>query len=110
MARKPTRDVIGEFIAAMPSSMKRPSLLDFVKIATPRFERPSHLAAVATLIERARTEPIRAVISAPPRHGKSELFHHAIPWQLHAQPGTRMGYATYGQRFSERRSARNPGR
>jgi predicted phage terminase large subunit-like protein len=81
-------------------------LLDFVPAATPRFQRPQHLAPVAALLERTRVEPVRAVVSAPPRMGKTEILQHGVAWRLLDNPGLRVGYATYGQRFSEKRSAK----
>jgi predicted phage terminase large subunit-like protein len=84
-------------------------LLDFVPAATSRFERPIHLRPVAHLLERSRLESLRVVVSAPPRHGKTELLTHAVPWRLLEDPALRIGYATYGQRFSEKRSARMRG-
>lgn len=81
-------------------------LLDFVPAVTARFQRPRHLAPVAALLERARTEAVRAVVSGPPRHGKTEILQHAVPWRLLEDPSLRIGYASYAQRFAEKRSAR----
>src|SRR5688572_14314001 len=90
-----------------PMSKRRlATLLDFVPLVTRRFDRPSHLAEVAAIFERTRFEPVRAVVDAPPRHGKTVFIEHAIPWRLLPEPELRIGYATYGQRFSEKRSAR----
>ncbi len=80
-------------------------LLDFVHAATPKFRRPAHLALVADLLERAKREPVRAVVSAPPRMGKTELLQHGVAWRFVEEPALRVGYVTYGQRFSEKRSA-----
>lgn len=79
-------------------------LLDFVSAATPRFARPNHLAPVAALIERSAREPVRAVISLPPRHGKTELVKHAIAWRLLPDPALRVIFASYAQRFAEKKS------
>jgi predicted phage terminase large subunit-like protein len=60
---------------------------------------------VARLLERARRgEIVRALVFAPPRHGKSELFLHAIPWWLAEHPEHTVGYITYGAQFSEAQS------
>jgi predicted phage terminase large subunit-like protein len=85
---------------------KLTGLLDFVPRVTRRFDRPTHLAPVAAILERARLESLRVVISAPPRHGKTELLQHEVPRRLLEDPSLRIGYATYGQRFSAKRSAR----
>ena len=79
-------------------------LLDFVPAASPRFARPNHLAPVAALIERSAREPVRAVISLPPRHGKTELVKHAIAWRLLPDPALRVIFASYAQRFAEKKS------
>ena len=79
-------------------------LLDFIPAATTKFARPAHLASVAAMLERASREPVRGVVSLPPRHGKTELMKHAVAHRLLSRPDTRVIYATYGQRFSEKRS------
>ena len=79
-------------------------LLDFVAAATPRFSKPLHLAPVAALFERAAREPVRAVISLPPRHGKTELVKHAVVRWLLADPSEQIIYASYAQKFAEKRS------
>jgi predicted phage terminase large subunit-like protein len=81
---------------------EREPLFDFVVRTSPKFTRPRHLAPVARLLERARAgEQIRALVFAPPRHGKSECFLHAIPWWLEARPADTVAYITYGAQFSE---------
>lgn len=80
-------------------------LLDFVAATTPRFVPPRHLAPVAALLERARRGVrVRALISAPPRHGKTELLLHTIPWWLRARPHDTVGYISYGAQFAHGKS------
>src|SRR5688572_29858062 len=79
-------------------------LLDFVSAASPRFTRPNHLAPVAELLERSTREPVRAVISVPPRHGKTELVKHFVAWRLLQDPTLRFTYASYAGRFADKRS------
>jgi predicted phage terminase large subunit-like protein len=83
---------------------KAVSLLDFIPRVSPRFTRPDHLAPVAALFERAMCEPVHAVISVPPRMGKTELMKHNIAWRLLQAPATRVMYASYGARLSEKKS------
>ncbi len=52
---------------------QRESLLDFVPRVSPRFKRPEHLARLVSLLERAHKEPLRVLVSVPPRHGKTEV-------------------------------------
>lgn len=80
-------------------------LLDFVPRVTPRWQRPKHLARVAELFERARRgERVRALVSAPPRHGKTELVLHAIPWYLAARQADTVAYIAYGAQFAQGKS------
>lgn len=81
------------------------SLLDYVPRITPRWQRPDHLAPVAALLDRARRgERVRALVSAPPRHGKTELLLHAIPWYLDARPLEGVAYLSYGAQFAQSKS------
>jgi predicted phage terminase large subunit-like protein len=92
------------------------SLLDYIPRITPKWQRPVHLAPVARLFERSRRgERVRALVSAPPRNGKTELVLHAIPYYLEARPDRTVGYVSYGAQFAEGKSrlardyARNAG-
>lgn len=84
-------------------------LVPFVPTVSPRFAPPRHLQAFAEIIERATREPVRACISVPPRHGKTELVLHAIPWILKRHPDFPIGYVSYAADFatSKSRSARD---
>lgn len=89
----------------MRDSMRRPAapsrtdadlgLLDFVPRTTPRWARPEHLAPIAELVERAMREEVRALVSVPPQHGKTELLLHAIAWVLRKHPDRTCAYASY---------------
>ena len=72
------------------------SLLDFIPHLTPRWVRPEHLAPVAALFERAaRGEEVRACVSVPPQHGKTELIVHGLVWLLLQHADWPVGYASY---------------
>lgn len=80
-------------------------LLDFIPRVNPRYWRPGHLAKMAALLERARRgERVRALVSAPPRHGKSELLLHAPAWWLAARPRDTVAYIAYAAQFAEGQS------
>lgn len=80
-------------------------LLDFVPRISPRFTSPAHLAPVAALLERAMLgEPVRALVSVPPRHGKSELLLHAIAWWLARRPADTLGYVSYAADIARSKS------
>ena len=85
-------------------------LLDFIPRVSPQFSRPVHLAPLVRLFERAVAgEPVRAVVSAPPQHGKTEAMLHGIAWALTRDPSLPMAYATYGASLSESKSKRARG-
>lgn len=79
-------------IAASPDS----GLAEFIPAITPGYTRPDHLGPLIALLERARHEPVRAVIHAPPRHGKTDTVLHAIAWYLRKDTDLAIAYATYG--------------
>lgn len=88
---------------------QREALLDYVPRVSPRYQRPEHLAQLADLLERAHREPLRVLVSVPPRHGKTELLLHSIGWMLRDDPSTQIGYASYNADLarSKSRSARD---
>ena len=47
---------------------------------------------------------MRALVSTPPQHGKSQTCLHALPWLLERNPRKRHAYATYAQQFSRDQS------
>jgi len=87
-------------VAASPSD----GLAEFVPAITPGYSRPDHLAPLVELLERARREPVRAVVHAPPRHGKTDTVLHAIAWYLRKDPDLAIAYATYGIELANSKS------
>jgi predicted phage terminase large subunit-like protein len=65
---------------------------------------PRHLAPLVSLLERARLGPVRAVVSAPPQHGKSETIKHALAWHLAQDPTKTHAYVTYAGNFAQDQS------
>jgi hypothetical protein len=80
------------------------SLLDFVPKVTPTFMRPTHLAAFADLIERCEREPIRACVSVPPRHSKTEKVLHGIARYLKRHPDRTVAYVSYAADIARSKS------
>ena len=96
--------------AAGDGRTRRESLLDFVPRVSPSFTRPSHLERLASVLERAASgEVVRALVSVPPRHGKTELLLHAIPWALGRRPDLLIAYVSYEAKlaYSKSRQARD---
>jgi len=75
-----------------PSSI---GLLDFIPSLTKHYQRPSHLAPIASLLEATEVGPVRAAVSAPPRHSKTEMLLHFIAWLLARNPMLTVGYASH---------------
>lgn len=68
-------------------------------------ETPPHIVAIAKLIERiGARQRVRAVVSMPPRHGKTMTFQRAFAWLLKHDPTATMGYITYGDRLARNKS------
>ena len=58
-----------------------------------------------SIFERiAAGERVRACISIPPQHGKTETILHALAWMLSRRPEWRFTYATYQQDQSDDKS------
>jgi predicted phage terminase large subunit-like protein len=76
------------------------SLLDFIPYTTPQYVAPTHLARYVEALERSTREPVRVVISTPPRHTKSVTTMHFMVQALLRNPKLKIGYATYAQDLS----------
>ena len=85
--------------------MRSESLADFVPRVSPQFVAPLHLAPALDVFERiARGERVRACISIPPQHGKTEAVLHALAWLLRRRPDWTFAFATYQQEQSDDKS------
>src|SRR5512145_1213989 len=84
---------------SQPSS----DLLEHYCRLNPGFERPTWLRPIADLFARAeRGEPVRAVISAPPQHGKTEICKAGITRFLSRLPRKRNHYISYAATRAQR--------
>lgn len=79
-------------------------LFAFIPAVTPGYAAPRHLHPYVETLARTWTHPVRAVLSTPPRHAKSETTLHAIVQTLRRDPRKRIGYATYAAEFSAQQS------
>jgi phage terminase large subunit-like protein len=80
-------------------------LMDFVPWVSPRWDAPRHLEPLVELFERiARGERVRALVSLPPQHGKTETTLHGLIWILLRKPETLAAFATYNQHYAYGRS------
>lgn len=81
-------------------------LVEWVPRLVPGYEAPTHLAALGDLLERAPHGGIRAVVTCPPRWGKTELALASIPYHLSINPRLAFFYLSYGGRLSTSKSKR----
>jgi predicted phage terminase large subunit-like protein len=80
-------------------------LLDFIPALNPRYERPEHLEAAANLFRRIDAgEVVRALVSYPPQHGKSDLFVNGVARLLRRKPWLRNAYVCYGDTLVRKKS------
>lgn len=91
----------------MESAIGADSLLDFIPRVTKQWVAPRHLKPIAELFTRAEYGPVRACVSVPPRHGKTELLIHAIPWWLHRHPEQTCVYVSYSGDLANDKSKRS---
>lgn len=85
-------------------------LQGFIPAVTPRWQSPRHLRRLTDLFERiAQGERVRALVSVPPQHGKTETLLHATAWLLRRKPWLRNAYASYAASlaFTKSRLARD---
>lgn len=81
-------------------------LIDFIPRISPKYSRPTHLARLLSVLERAETEPVRAIVNLPPRHSKTETLLHAIARRLKRRPWDNIGYVTYVDQIATEKSVR----
>lgn len=76
----------------------RRSLLEFTRFTHPCWQDGPHHARICDALERLfRREIKKLMISAPPRHGKTELATRRFPaWILGQRPQSQIMCVTYG--------------
>lgn len=81
------------------------TLRDFMRKVSPQYQYPTHLGPYLDILERvAKGERLRFVISAPPRHTKTETTLHALTWLMRLHPWMKIAYITYGADLSHSKS------
>lgn len=83
------------------------SVAQTYELLYPDYLDAPHLAPLRELFERAkRGERLRVCVSYPPRAGKTETVIAGMVDRLLWNVESRIAYVTYGQKFSEKKSAR----
>lgn len=85
-----------------PTRPGRGTLADFLEAHGHELTRP--VRTIAELVERSTREEVRAVVSMPPRHGKTSTFLHAFAWLLTLDPMRTHAFATYAQELANSKS------
>lgn len=71
------------------------SILDWIPLMSPLYERPKHLRKLLEVIARMQFEPVYAWCSVPPRFSKTESILHSVVWRLMQDPKAEIAYVTY---------------
>ncbi len=71
------------------------SILDWIPLMSPLYEKPKHLRRLLEVIARMPFEPIYAWCSVPPRFSKTESILHSVVWRLMQDPRAEIAYVTY---------------
>jgi len=77
---------------------------EFIVSTSPELKKTNHLAPLISLIERSKTEEVRACISLPPRHGKTTTIRHGFAYLMKHNPILFHAYASYGRDFAKTES------
>lgn len=97
-------------LAALRLALRDVPLLDAVPILLPGYERPTHLAPLADVYERAFLAaqglgpPVLALVSAPSQVGKTTLGQVAVAWWLAQRPQDWLALLMYGQDIASAKS------
>jgi phage terminase large subunit-like protein len=89
--------LVDEGAFVRPRAPRSESLYEFIPRVTPGFTAPHHLDPVVQALNRAMHEPVRVVISTPPRHTKTFTILHWIMWVLLYAPETYIAYVTFNK-------------
>ena len=89
------KTIIEECIARVQAAH---GLAAFARYTHPAWQEAKHHAAICGLLERVESGEVRrAIIEAPPRHGKSELVSRRFPaWYLGRNPEREIISTAYG--------------
>jgi predicted phage terminase large subunit-like protein len=103
--KRKARERLSQIEARNPDAFTD-NLIDWIPQVSPRLERPEPFAPYCDLLQRAPHGGIRAVVAAPPQHGKTICGTHALVYILKKFPGLRNAYGTYNEQRARRMSIR----
>jgi predicted phage terminase large subunit-like protein len=89
-------------INAQKLQLNTDSLMDFIPAVSPELQKPYYFQPFIQLLETAcNPGGLRAVLAAPPQHGKSVTLLHALCWLAIKFPGLKHAYITYSTERAE---------
>ncbi|MGH3056613.1 MAG: phage terminase large subunit [Gaiellaceae bacterium] len=93
------------------AALGRRHVVDYLALVVPEYQRSRHVEVIAEHLEAVeRTEILRLLIDAPPRHSKSLTVAQGFTsWYLGRNPRREVIVASYGQELSEAHSRRARG-
>lgn len=92
-------------LRALGLKRARRELPTFIPSISPTYVTPWHLKPLMDVLERARVQGnVRAIVSTPPRHAKTETVLHAIAHRVHRQTTKTNAYVTYADKLSKSKS------
>ena len=95
--------------APLPRSSTEPGppepLAAFIARVAPKHTPvPWHLARLVALFDRAQREPVRAIVSMPPRHGKTITVQRALAHTIKSYPERLNGIVMYADKGAQGQS------
>lgn len=104
MRRELQRRLIAEELQRRAAA-NHPTLPDFIRQYNSGYSDPYWLRPVVDLYDRiADGEEVRAIVQAPPRHGKTDLTLNALAWLLQQDPRRMHAFVTYADRLARSKS------
>lgn len=100
---------LDRILPAAPPPEPTERLVDYIPAVSPRYLPPHHLRPYTDAIERSLHEPIRLVVSVPPRHTKTDTTLHAFSYLWQYEPTATHGYVTYERDLALSKSRRAQG-
>lgn len=95
---------IAQFAERKRAEARQTGLAAFIPAISPRYTEPLHLAALVEKIEDAQQQPIRLVVSTPPRHAKTETLLHGLAWAIATDPRRTHAYVSYAAEVARSKS------
>lgn len=105
-AREAALKRLGPLVPADVPPAAQGSLEDFIlRVGRGRLGVPHHMPEYLDIWRRiGEGEPVRAVLSIPPRHWKSETTLLGLAWQIARHPHSRNAFVTYSADYAREQS------